>query len=127
MTAPMVVANWIDLQHHASPVCNAHYGSGDKVLHNVAGGNIGVFEGNGSDLRTGLPMQRLHDGQHVRHAPLRLSAFIQAPQAAINNTVAISTTVHHLIDNGWLQLFRLGDEADDWCYRPGGGWRAETS
>ena len=127
MTAPMVVTNWINLQYHASTVDNARYGSGDKTLHNVVGGNIGVFEGNGGDLRTGLPMQSLHDGQHFRHTPLRLSVFIQAPQAAIDNTIASSTTVRHLIDNGWLHLFRLGDEAGVWRYRPGGGWRAETS
>ena len=127
MTAPMVVTNWINLQYHASTVDNARYGSGDKVLHNVVGGNIGVFEGNGGDLRTGLPMQSLHDGQHFRHTPLRLSVFIQAPQAAINNTVASSDTVRHLVDNGWLHLFRLGDDAGVWRYRPGGEWRAETS
>ena len=89
----MVVTNWINLQYHASTVDNARYGSGDKVLHNVVGGNIGVFEGNGGDLRIGLPMQSLHDGQRFRHTPLRLSVFIQAPQAAIDNTIASSTTV----------------------------------
>ena len=127
MTAPMVVTNWINLQYHASTVDNARYGSGDKVLHNVVGGNIGVFEGNGGDLRTGLPMQSLHDGQHFRHTPLRLSVFIQAPQAAIDNTIAGSETVRHLVDNGWLHLFRLGDGAGVWRYQPGGEWLAETS
>jgi len=127
MTAPMVVTNWINLQYHASTVDNARYGSGDKVLHNVVGGNIGVFEGNGGDLRTGLPMQSLHDGQRFRHTPLRLSVFIQAPQAAINNVVASSETVRHLLDNGWLHLFRLGDDAGVWRYQPGGDWLAETS
>ena len=126
MTAPMVVTNWINLQYHASTVDNARYGSGDKVLHNVVGGNIGVFEGNGGDLRTGLPMQSLHDGQHFRHTSLRLSVFIQAPQAAIDNTIAGSDTVRHLVDNGWLHLFRLGDDTGVWRYWPGGGWRAET-
>ena len=127
MTAPMVVANWINLQYHASTVDNARYGSGDKVLHNVVGGNIGVFEGNGGDLRIGLPMQSLHDGQHFRHTPLRLSVFIQAPQAAIDKTIAGSDTVRQLVDNGWLHLFRLGDGAGVWRYEAGGGWRVETA
>ena len=126
MTAPMVVTNWINLQYHASTVDNTRYGSGDKVLHNVVGGNIGVFEGNGGDLRIGLPMQSLHDGQHFRHTPLRLSVFIQAPQAAIDSTIAGSATVRQLLDNGWLHLFRLGDDAGVWRYQPGGGWQAET-
>jgi hypothetical protein len=127
MTAPMVVTNWINLQYHASTVDNARYGSGDKVLHNVVGGNIGVFEGNGGDLRIGLPMQSLHDGQNFRHTPLRLSVFIQAPQAPIDNIIAKSATVRQLLDNGWLHLFRLGDDEGVWRYRPGGAWIAATS
>ncbi|MBA3623207.1 MAG: DUF2309 domain-containing protein [Methylibium sp.] len=127
MTAPMVVTNWINLQYHASTVDNARYGSGDKVLHNVVGGNIGVFEGNGGDLRIGLPMQSLHDGQHFRHTPLRLSVFIQAPPAPIDNIVARNTTVRQLLDNEWLHLFRLGEDAGVWRYRPGGAWLAATS
>jgi len=122
MTAPMVVTNWINLQYHASTVDNARYGSGDKVLHNVVGGNIGVFEGNGGDLRIGLPMQSLHDGKRFRHTPLRLSVFIQAPQAPIDDIIARQTTVRQLLDNEWLHLFRLGDDAGLWRYRPGGEW-----
>ena len=127
MTAPMVVTNWINLQYHASTVDNARYGSGDKVLHNVVGGNIGVFEGNGGDLRIGLPMQSLHDGQNLRYTPLRLSVFIQAPQAPLEKVIAKCATVRHLLDNGWLHLFRLGDDEGVWRYRPEGAWIAATS
>jgi len=127
MTAPMVVTNWINLQYHASTVDNVRYGSGDKVLHNVVGGNIGVFEGNGGDLRIGLPMQSLHDGQNFRHTPLRLSVFIQAPQAPIDRIIVDSDTVRRLVDNGWLHLFRLGDDEGVWRYRPGGAWVAATT
>jgi len=126
MTAPMVVTNWINLQYHASTVDNARYGSGDKVLHNVVGGNIGVFEGNGGDLRIGLPTQSLHDGERLRHTPLRLSVFIQAPQGPIDDIIARQTTVRQLLDNEWLHLFRLGDDAGVWRYWPGGGWIAAT-
>jgi uncharacterized protein YbcC (UPF0753/DUF2309 family) len=51
LTAPMVVASWINLQYYASTVDNRRFGAGNKVLHNVAGG-IGVFEGGGGDLRS---------------------------------------------------------------------------
>jgi len=124
MTAPMVVTNWINLQYHASTVDNARYGSGNKLLHNVVGGNVGVFEGNGGDLRIGLPMQSLHDGAQWRHTPLRLSVFIQAPQEPIDRTVAAHATVRQLVDNGWLHLLRLDDAAGCWRYLPGGGWEA---
>ena len=124
MTAPMVVTNWINLQYHASSVDNPRYGSGNKVLHNVVGGNVGVFEGNGGDLRIGLPMQSLHDGENLRHTPLRLSVFIQAPQAPIDAIIAKHTTVRHLLDHEWLSVFRLADDEGVWRYRPGGQWEA---
>lgn len=124
MTAPMVVTNWINLQYHASTVDNPRYGSGNKVLHNVVGGHLGVFEGNGGDLRIGLPMQSLHDGQSFRHTPLRLSVFIQAPQAPIDDIIGRHPTVRHLVDNGWLHLFRLEDAAGVFRYRAGGCWEA---
>ena len=122
MTAPMVVTNWINLQYHASTVDNRRYGSGNKVLHNVVGGNVGVFEGNGGDLRIGLPMQSLHDGEKFRHTPLRLSVFIQAPQEPIDAIIAKHATVRHLLDNQWLTVFRLADDKGVWRYLPGGMW-----
>ncbi|NBC88567.1 MAG: DUF2309 family protein, partial [Alphaproteobacteria bacterium] len=72
MTAPMVVASWISLQYYGSTVDNRVFGCGDKVLHNVVG-TLGVLEGNGGDLRTGLPWQSVHDGERLIHEPLRLS------------------------------------------------------
>ena len=112
MTAPMVVTHWINMQYHASTVDNRRYGSGNKVLHNVVGGNLGVFEGNGGDLRIGLPMQSLHDGNLLRHTPLRLSVFIEAPRAAINAVMAGHETVRQLVENGWLHLFRIDPETN---------------
>lgn len=106
MTAPMVVANWINLQYYASVTDNAKYGSGNKLLHNVVGGNFGVFEGNGGDLRTGLPMQSVHDDRTWRHQPLRLSVYIAAPRDAIADVVAKHQTVADLIDNDWLYLYQ---------------------
>ena len=107
MTAPMVVTNWINMQYYASVVDNPRYGSGNKVLHNVVGGRLGVFEGNGGDLRIGLPMQSLHDGSNWQHTPLRLSVFIEAPQAAIDSIMAKHLVVRQLVNNQWLHLFQI--------------------
>ncbi len=96
MTAPMVVTNWINLQHHASTVDPTRYGCGNKVLHNVVGGRIGVFEGNGGDLRIGLPKQSLHDGTRWRHTPLRLAVFIE-PRAAIDAVIGRHALVRNLV------------------------------
>lgn len=111
MTAPMVVTHWINFQYYASTVDNERYGSGNKVLHNVVGGHLGVFEGNGGDLRIGLPMQSLHDGQQWVHTPLRLSVFIEAPREAIDAILAKHAHVHALVANGWLSIFQLDDQA----------------
>ncbi len=111
MTAPMVVTHWINMQYHASTVDNRRYGSGNKVLHNVVGGHLGVFVGNGGDLRIGLPMQSLHDGHTLRHEPLRLSVFIEAPRDAIDTVMAGHEIVRHLVGNGWLHLFRIDPQA----------------
>ncbi|HJL14357.1 MAG TPA: DUF2309 domain-containing protein [Sandaracinaceae bacterium LLY-WYZ-13_1] len=109
MTAPMVVASWISLQYYACTVEPRVFGSGNKVLHNVVGG-LGVLEGNGGDLRVGLPWQSVHDGEALAHDPVRLSVLVEAPVEAMNDVIARHEHVRHLLDHGWLHLFALDDE-----------------
>lgn len=111
MTAPMIVTNWINLQYYASTVDNRVYGSGNKLLHNVVGENIGVFEGNGGDLRFGLSMQSLHDGRKWRHTPQRLSVYISAPREAIKKIVETHSVLDELINSKWLYLFQVDANA----------------
>ncbi|MFT4769872.1 MAG: hypothetical protein ACI8RN_003026, partial [Glaciecola sp.] len=113
MTAPMLVTHWINMQYNTSVMDNDLYGSGNKVLHNVVGGNIGVFEGNGGDLRIGLPMQSLHDGQQWMHDSLRLSVYIAAPGKAITDIVDRHEVVRQLVDNDWLYLHRIDDTRNE--------------
>ncbi|ANJ68168.1 hypothetical protein A9404_00070 [Halothiobacillus diazotrophicus] len=128
MTAPMVVANWINMQYYGSVVDNRRFGSGNKVLHNVVGGAIGVLEGNGGDLRVGLSLQSLHDGKRWVHEPLRLSVFLEAPQEAIDDVIARHELVRQLVENGWLHLFRIGDDREVYRRLPGGSWeRSDTA
>ncbi len=125
MTAPMVVTHWINFQYYASTVDNRRYGSGNKVLHNVVGTHLGVFEGNGGDLRIGLPMQSLHDGRRWMHEPLRLSVFIEAPRLAISAVIRKHETVRQLVDNGWIHLLQIDEtEGAVWAYRRG-SWERE--
>jgi len=107
MTAPMLVTHWINWQYHASTCDPLRLGSGNKVLHNVVGGHIGVFEGNGGDLRIGLSRQSLHDGTRWIHEPLRLTVVIDAPQQAIEAVIRKHAVVQQLLDNGWLYLWRF--------------------
>ena len=122
LTAPLVVASWINLQYYGSTVDNERQGSGNKVLHNVVGGLVGVLEGNGGDLRVGLSMQSLHDGEDWRHEPLRLSAFVEAPAEAIDRIIAGNETLQHLVGNRWLTLLRITDEGDVQRRRGHGDW-----
>jgi uncharacterized protein YbcC (UPF0753/DUF2309 family) len=108
MTAPMVVASWISLQYYGSSVDNAHFGAGNKLLHNAVG-SLGVLEGQGGDLRPGLPFQSVHDGQRLRHEPLRLSVIIEAPTDAIDTIIAHHDDVRDLVNNQWLHLFAMDD------------------
>jgi uncharacterized protein len=110
MTAPMLVTHWINWQYHASICDPQRLGSGNKLLHNVVGGRIGVFEGNGGDLRIGLARQSLHDGLKWRHEPLRLTVVIDAPAEAIERVIAKHAVVRQLLDNDWLHLWRFDDD-----------------
>lgn len=110
MTAPMVVANWINMQYYGSVVDNKRFGSGNKVLHNIVGGFIGVLEGNGGDLRVGLPLQSLNDGERWIHEPLRLNVFLEAPKSEIDRIVAKHELVRELAENRWLYLFQIDDD-----------------
>ena len=107
MTAPMIVTHWINMQYYASTVDHRRYGSGNKVLHNVVGTNLGVFEGNGGDLRVGLSWQSVHDGESFRHEPLRLSVFLEAPRPAIDAVMEKHALVKQLVQNQWLHLFAV--------------------
>lgn len=123
MTAPMVVTNWINMQYYASTVDNRRYGSGNKVLHNVVGGRIGVFEGNGGDLRIGLSMQSLHDGENWQHTPQRLAVFIEAPREGIEGVIKKHALVRQLIENEWLALMRIDPDRGDVEQYHADGWK----
>jgi len=122
MTAPLLVTNWINMQYYASTVDNRLYGSGNKVLHNVVGGRLGVFEGNGGDLRIGLPIQSLHDGHTLRHTPLRLSVFIEAPQSLIDAILLKHRVVRNLVHNQWLHIFQITPGSQTLSRYRNGAW-----
>ena len=106
LTAPVIVASWINLQYYASTVNNRLWGSGNKVLHNVVA-KFGIWEGNGGDLRTGLPLQSLHDGANWIHQPLRLQVFIEAPRTRIDMVLQNNPNVKMLVENDWIALLAI--------------------
>lgn len=117
LSAPMVVASWINLQYFASTVDNEVFGCGTKALHNRVG-TLGVVLGNSGDLRTGLAKESVHasDGSWF-HEPLRLQVIVEAPRERVEAVLAAQAAVQELIRNGWVRLFVLdprSGEATRW-------------
>ena len=94
------------MQYNLSVTEPLKFGSGNKVLHNAVGGSIGVFEGNGGDLRIGLAKQSVFDGERWLHTPQRLTVVIAAPQAAIAKIIEQHPDLESLINNDWIHLLQ---------------------
>ena len=114
LTAPLVVAEWINLQYFFATVDPERFGSGDKVLQQAVGG-FGVVLGNGGDLRLGLPLQSTSIGSTPYHEPLRLQAIIYAPVARIDAVIGRQTILQRLFDNRWVTLLAI--DPDDGTVR----------
>jgi uncharacterized protein YbcC (UPF0753/DUF2309 family) len=83
---------------------------------------LGVLEGNTGDLKVGLPLQSLHNGDHFIHEPRRLSVFIEASRRRITAVLTANPSVRQLFDHGWIHLFALEGGT---CHAYGrDGWRA---
>jgi len=102
LAAPVVVGEWINLEHFFSTVDNAHMGSGSKVYHNVAG-RFGVMTGNLGDLRTGLPLQTVMQDGRPYHEPMRLIALIEAPLDFAARALEGVVKVKSLVLGGWIR------------------------
>lgn len=103
LTAPMIVAHWINAQYYFSTTDPEIYGAGNKALHNVVS-KIGVMEGNQSDLKIGLPLQSIFFQNKRMHEPLRLLVVVYAEPWKINEIFKRQPQVKSLFDHKWLNL-----------------------
>jgi uncharacterized protein YbcC (UPF0753/DUF2309 family) len=122
LAGPLVVGQWINMEHYFSAVDNAHYGSGSKVYHNIAG-RFGVMTGNLSDLRTGLPAQTVLKNSQPYHEPMRLLTVIEAPFAHARAAIEGVVKVRNLVDNGWLRMAVVDPETRVAHVFADGAWR----
>ena len=127
MTAPLIVAQWINMEYYFSTVAPDVYGSGSKIYHNVTG-RIGVMVGVQSDLRMGLPVQTVMNGVRLYHEPMRLTAVIEAPRERIMAIIARQPLLERLFNNQWILLISC-EPPERQCYRydGAGGWWAVTA
>jgi uncharacterized protein YbcC (UPF0753/DUF2309 family) len=122
LSGPLIVAQWINMEHYFSVVDNEAFGSGSKVYHNITG-RFGVISGNVSDLRTGLPAQTVLKGREAYHEPMRLVTVIEAPLALIENLLARLYKPRELVQNGWILLLVLDLESGEAHQYRADGWR----
>jgi uncharacterized protein YbcC (UPF0753/DUF2309 family) len=103
----MVVTQWINNHYYFSTVDNQRYGGGSKIFHNVTG-KFGVVDGNGSDLKIGLPLQSVNEtDDKIYHQPLRLSVYVHAPKNRIITILKNNPHLQGLLDNEWIYLFAI--------------------
>lgn len=122
LTAPMVVAQWINCQYYFSTVAPELFGAGTKTIHNVVAG-AGVLAGHGGDLQLGLPRQSVTDGQSFGHEPMRLLTVIQAPLQRIDAIVERNPLLQNLFGNDWVSLAAREQPGQPWQRWTRGGWR----
>lgn len=104
LTAPMVVAQWINSQYLFSTYDNVNYGSGSKITHNVTG-KIGIMQGNASDLMHGLSLQSVSaEDDKPYHEVMRLLTIVHAPKARVKAVVDKHEILQRLFGNGWVTL-----------------------
>jgi len=104
LTAPMVVAQWINAQYLFSTLDNVAYGGGSKITKNITG-KIGLMQGNSSDLMTGLPLQSIYKSdKEAYHELQRLMTVIYAPRSLIQEVVSKEDVLKKLFGNGWVTL-----------------------
>ncbi|WP_027137845.1 DUF2309 domain-containing protein [Gaetbulibacter saemankumensis] len=112
MQGPVVVTQWINNHYYFSTVNNETFGGGSKITHNVTG-KFGVVQGNGGDLKMGLPLQSLmQSDSKMYHQPLRLSVVIQAPLSRVSSILVKNENLKSLLDNEWIYLLVM-DPADN--------------
>lgn len=104
LTAPMVVAQWINAQYFFSTMDNVAFGGGSKITKNITG-KIGIMQGNASDLMHGLALQSVYKSDNEPyHKPMRLSVVVYAPKEKIEGVVMQHEILKKLFGNGWVHM-----------------------
>ncbi|MDQ7085870.1 MAG: Na-translocating system protein MpsB [Sulfurovum sp.] len=106
---PLVVGEWINLEHYFATVDNRVYGAGSKVYHNVVS-KVGVYNGNYSDLKIGLPSQSVLLEGKAYHEPVRLLTFMEAPLDKVGKAVENSIAKPFIL-NEWIRPIIIDKEA----------------
>lgn len=107
LTAPVVVASWINLAYFGARVAPDLFGGGDKLLHNVVGG-LAVGEGRDLTPRPGPPWQSLRAETDI-HPPRRLVVAVDASTRALDAVLDRQPDLKAWFQSGWLSLTAFDD------------------
>jgi uncharacterized protein YbcC (UPF0753/DUF2309 family) len=101
LLAVFPVCAGINLEYYFSYVDNPGWGCGTKLPHNITS-LVGVMDGAGSDLRTGLPWQMVEI-----HEPVRLLNIIETTAEAMLQIMDRNPSIGKLCRNGWVHIALL--------------------
>lgn len=104
--AVVPVCAGISLEYYFSYVDSAGYGCGTKLPHNITS-LLGVMDGAGSDLRTGLPWQMVEI-----HEPVRSLFIIETTPEKMSHIMDRHPAIGEICRNGWVQLATLDPESN---------------
>jgi len=114
LSAVIPVCGGINLEYYFSTVDPQRLGAGSKLPHNVVG-LLGVSNGVGGDLRTGLPEQMI-----TVHEPVRLTCIIYQKPEIIKDVLNQNSALSKWFDGEWVLLFAFHPENRKiWTYKKG--------
>lgn len=125
MTAPLIVAQWINHQYYFSTLNPGTLGAGTKTIHNAIG-TVGALAGHRGDLRRGLPWQSVAFGAELLHEPMRLTVVIEAPLERIGRIISGNQVLRNLLDHEWITLTARDDLNHPWHRYTRYGWTPAT-
>lgn len=121
MSAFIPVVRGISLDYYFSTVdsgVTGVLGAATKALHNVVG-LIGVMQGAGGDIKTGLPAQ----GVVPLHEPMRVQVIVQSHPARVGAIIERHTVLANVFKNQWAHLIAWDPETGHFLgYQPDGRW-----
>ncbi len=125
LTAPVIVAQWINHQYYFSALNPDSLGAGTKTTHNAIG-TIGVLSGQSGDLRRGLPWQSVGVGDTLVHEAMRLAVVVEAPLERITAIIDRNPVLRSLCDNEWISLTARADADSPWRVYGPYGWQSPS-
>lgn len=107
MTAPLLIAHWINMQSFATAVDGVRLGNGGSLQHSVAAPALAIPKCEDGNLPGAVRAFIRNDSEPWRRTPLRMAAWIEAPQSAIDRVLFLYSQIRSLIEGRWMYLLRI--------------------